>query len=99
MRPDTLAPGEVLFVARRFVGLEPVAVGAATVGMVGDEVEVVLGGGDKAAALPIFNAVKELARATGASALVAQGRPGWARVLPFPVERREPGCTYYRLEL
>lgn len=97
--PPILGPDEVLFVARRFVGLEPVAIAAATVGWADGDIEVIYAGGDKAGALPIFKQVCQFGRDFGAKCFLAQGRGGWSKVLPLPVERKTRRRTFYRLEL
>ena len=98
--PDILTDHQVLFVARRFEGLHPVAVGAATAGMLSDgSAEIVLFGGCMEAVRPTFETIKEMARQAGAKALLAEGRPGWARVLGWPVTERTSRSCSYRLEL
>lgn len=95
-----LDDGQILIVARKFVGLNPVAVGAATWGMADrDNAELILGGGAMEAALPIFKLAQEISKTAGARFLLAQGRKGWARVAPIPVEYVENGRAYYRMEL
>ena len=96
---EVMGPQDVLFVARRFVGMEPVAIAAATVGWFDGDVEVIFAGGDKAGALPIFNLICRFAKDHGAKAVRAEGREGWSKILPLPVERKTRRRTFYRLEL
>jgi hypothetical protein len=96
---EILASDEVLFVGRVFVGDPPraIAVGAATASL--NPASVVLAGGERAAILPILNAICTWARASGATRIFTAGRKGWDRVSPFRLVASEGRKAFYELEL
>ena len=84
---DLLGPHDVVWIARQFDGVPPVAwaVGACTAALSADGRSIIvgdLGGKGRAWIAPLLDRLMAWARDEGAVEVRARCRPGWQRILP-----------------